>query len=630
MQPIPIDFTPAWKENQTLPLTSEGFVEVTYQIDDPNAKVNEVTTTDTPQMLLSALDELADGTAQEVTPYATLEQNLWLLNGRKTTIPTGLPYGYSGYISDALCNEQCEFVGTRPSVTVAFEGTVARLPGVTITWSEALGDYPTAYTIHLVGGDGHVTSYHQVGNGTTSIVEQELVDFNAITIEIVSWNRPYRRARIAELFPGVKKVYNKENLLSFSCSESLDPVSASLPKYSIQFEIDNIDDAFNPTNPEGLAKYMIERQKIQTRYGFRLGNEVAWIPGGVYYLSEWSAPQNGLSASFAARDLLGFLNGTYFRGKFFAGPKSLLELAKDVLKAANLPSVRSGWEQWVLDEDALGAVDTTAPLPMASCGECLQLIANAAGCTIFFDRNGVLHIAKLAEPDFDDPGNQEEYLAIHDGNSYSKAEVSLTKPLKQVDVSMYGFTAEATPKELYNEELLLKAGKNVFVLEYSDMARTVTVRANNRVVSDTSDPELSDHVDCYAKCCELVLHASADNETRIVTITGTAVKQTETIVPVVYNTTGETQPLKNALITDMEHAAKIGKWVGDHLKLRKQFAADWRVDPRLDVGDCVEIFGELPTDPEIPKPPGTLMRVTSSSFSFSGAFKGKSEGVAIE
>ena len=379
-----------------------------------------------------------------------------------------------------------------------------------------------------------------------------------------------------------------------------------------------------------LAKYMIERQKIQTRYGFRLGDEVAWIPGGVYYLSEWSAPQNGLSASFAARDLLGFMNGTYYRGKFFAGPKSLLELAKDVLKVANLPPVRSGWEQWVLDEDALRAVETTAPLPMASCSECLQLIANAAGCTIFFDRNGVLHIAKLAEPTFDDPENQEEYLAIHDGNSYSKAEVSLTKPLKQVDVSVYSFVAEAAEKELYNEELPLKAGKNVFVLEYSDMARNVTVEANNRMVSDTSDPELSDHVDCYAKCCELVIYANSGETSRTVTITGTVVKQTETIVPVTYAATGETQPLKNALITDMEHAAKIGEWVGDHLKLRKQFATDWRVDPRLDVGDCVKIFGELPDDPELPKPPGTPMRVTASNFSFSGAFKGKSEGVAIE
>ena len=635
MQPIPSPekFSPAWEDNQNQPLTSEGFVEVTYQIDDPEATVEDVTTADAPPLPISDTDELADGTAQEVIPYATLEQNLWLLNGKKTTIPANPDdYRYSGYVSTALCNEQAEFTGPRPSVTIRFEDTVKILPGLTIIWGEVHGDYPTAYTIHLSDEDGHTRSYEQIGEGTTSIVEQELAKFNAITIEVVSWNRPGRRARIAEIFPGIKKVYNKQNLLSFSCAESLDPVSASLPKYSVQFEIDNTDDAFNPNNPEGLAKYMIERQKIQTRYGFRLGDEVAWIPGGVYYLSEWSAPQNGLSASFAARDLLGFMNGTYYRGKFAKDPANLLELAEDVLKVANLPPVRSEQEQWVLDTEALGNTYTTAPLPVASCGECLQLIANAAGCTIFFDRKGVLHIAKLAAPTFDDPETQEEYLSIHDGNSYSKAEISLTKPLKQVDVSVYSFVVEETPKELDTKQLRLKAGENTFLLEYADstMAKNVTVSANGRPIPPKKDVNGAEYVSCYAKHCELVLWGSSDGEMCTVVFTGTVVKQTETIVPVTCATTGETQPLKNALITDMDHATTIGQWVGDHLKLRKQFAADWRVDPRLDAGDCIKIFGELPDDPELPKPPGTPMRVTSSNFSFSGAFKGKSEGVAIE
>ena len=44
---------------------------------------------------------------------------------------------------------------------------------------------------------------------------------------------------------------------------------------------------------------------MRVKYGLKLNDDtIEYIPAGVFYLSEWESPQNGLEANFVARDLL--------------------------------------------------------------------------------------------------------------------------------------------------------------------------------------------------------------------------------------------------------------------------------------------------------------------------------------
>lgn len=608
------DIAPEWAElwdaNQEQQLTNEGFVEVLYKISDPI--LPEITNPPTSNGELSDLSDvsiIALDQDRVVAPYATLEQDLWRLDGSKITKPAQGPYGYSGYISNHLCNESKVF-SPIPKITITFSEEVKILRGLTISWGEEPQDCPSEFIVNTYASNGEIVNQNRVDNtNNISLIIKKLENFKKLEILITKWMIPNRRARIGKIFLGVNKKYTKSNLLQFSCMESIDPISSGLPKYSIQFELDNRDGEFDPFKEDSLLPYMMEKQELRTRYGYMLGNEEVYIPGGVYYLSEWSAPQNGLSASFQARDLLGFMDEIYYKGTFQS--KTLEELAQEVLNAANLPKDREGNPLWELDE-SLKDIETTAPLPVCSLAECLQLIANAGCCTIYFDRQGRLIIGKLHTIPVG--------ITIDDNHSYSKPEISLDKQIKQFDVSWYSHAKEAN-KELYKGTVALKQGINEFMINYSDISEALTDDdIQITPIDSTVTVTVAANTEYYAKCCKLVLNSSAETDCEIIIVTKTAFKPTESIYTVPNDITGEILPLKNPLITTKEHAIKVGDWLKANLSGKKNVSLDWRIDPRMCIGDIVNISRIAANN---------HTRIVSSNMSFSGAFKGKIEGVVL-
>jgi hypothetical protein len=126
------DVARAWEENQQKQITSEAFVELSYRITDPD--LPETDAEDNGALArLSDTREILRDIDRDVTPYATLEQNLWLLDGSMATIPSEGDTGYSGYISNLLCDRD-GFYSANPIVRIVFDETVkSTLPGLTIT-----------------------------------------------------------------------------------------------------------------------------------------------------------------------------------------------------------------------------------------------------------------------------------------------------------------------------------------------------------------------------------------------------------------------------------------------------------------------------------------------------------------
>ena len=417
-----------WRENQAKQITSEAFVEVSYYISDAELEVDSAEDNGALELLSNTSQAVDVVENREVIPYATLEENLWFLNGSKITIPPDRPGKDEedlGFVSNQLCDEEGIFLNP-PTIKIDFMKKVSILPGLTIVWSEAHDDFPSSFNIKTFDeNDVMLQSKEVIGNtDVTSIVNFSMENFKRIRVEVIKWQSGLRRARIEKIFGGIKKVYNEKDLLKFSASQAVDPLSAKLPKYDVSFSINNINGEYNLNDSDSLTNYMMERQEIRTRYGFKKADGTTeWIQGGLYFLSDWDVPQNGLSASFKARDLIGFLDGTYYKGKYNAAGTSLYDLAEDVLSEAHLPLLKNKAPRWEID-DSLKDIKTKSPLSVCSFSECLQLIANAARSVIYFDRNGTLHISPLQ------PIVNRMRLDINADNSYSKAEISLLKPLK--------------------------------------------------------------------------------------------------------------------------------------------------------------------------------------------------------
>ena len=387
---------------------------------------------------------------RKIVPYCTLEQNLWLLDGGRKALPES-DYGESGYVGDVLSDDVCVFSSKTPIITINFSQVFDSLiPGVTITWSNAHGEFADSFIVTAYNGDTIVAQKEVIGNRSVkSLVMVDIVNYDRIVIQIKKWCLPQHRARVEEIFVGMNKVYSKTELFDYSHTQSVDPVSTSLPKTEIKFSIDNAEGEYNPYNEQGTAKYLMARQEVKARYGLKLNDgAIEWIKGGTFYLSEWYAKQNGLTADFTARDLLEFMSAN-FNESHDLSSRTLYELAEKVLRAADLPLNSDGTVKWVIDE-SLKSISTTAPLPQDTLANCLQVIANAGECVLYQDRSGVLHIEPLK---FD----VTDYK-INSFNSYSKSEITLSKQIKQVNVKVYQYKNGEKGVEESTTELVVNVG----------------------------------------------------------------------------------------------------------------------------------------------------------------------------
>ena len=459
-----------WKQAHKRALLNESFVEVSLDVADPEALV-DASSQDNGAVYISDTSEVVSELDKNIVPYCTLEQNLWVLDGGRKAIPDDA-IGESGYVGDALSNDQCVFSDKTPTLTINFSRVFESLiPGVTITWSNAYGEFADSFVVTAYNGDTVVAEKEVIGNRSVkSLVMVDIINYDRIVIRIKKWCLPYHRARVEEVFVGMNKVYSKSELFNYSHTQSVDPVSTSLPKMEMKFAIDNSDDGYNPFNEQGMSKYLMERQEVRSRYGLKLNDgSVEWIKGGTFYLSEWSAKQNGLQAEFTARDLLEFMSATYKESHDLSS-RTLYDLAERVLAAADLPLNGDGTVKWIIDE-SLKSITTTAPLPEDTLANCLQLIANAGECVMYQDRGGTLHIEPLK---FD----VTDYK-INSFNSYSRSEITLSKPIKQMSVKVYSYTIGTDGVENETTDVTLNVGATGEVITMDNPLITDVARATS-------------------------------------------------------------------------------------------------------------------------------------------------------
>ena len=757
-----------WKDNHEQTLVGESFIDITMTLLDPDA-YEDATATDNGAITISNTAQTVSEVEKNIVPYATLERNMWLLNGGRKIVPVS-NYGDCGFISKTFAEMNAIFP-TPPVLTMSFSGVQYNLiQGVTIEWGTAYDEYASDFTVTAYNGDTVIGTKEVTGNtDIKSVVYMDIVEYDRITITVIKWCLPYRRARISNILPGIEVSYSKKDLFSFSHKQSVDPISAELPKSETSFSIDNSSDTFNPNNTSGLSKYLMEQQEIKVKYGFKIEDSIEWIKCGTFYMSEWDAQQNGMTAEFTARGILEFMTNTYYKGLYNPNGISLYDLAVDVLTDANLPLLSNGSVRWVVDE-SLKDIYTVAPLPVDTHANCLQLIANAGGCVIHPGRDGMLYVKRLAHSttltnmlptpsqwslsnvnivslegygetfqflpnvtsmamcsipapvvghkyygrctymveagafscadgrfeyyysdktnglmvfqratnknsdgkakvessilsipqdisggatqwkfrNFVVNGTQKVYRAnpllidltatfgegneptkdwcdanipnfigthtmvystysINSFNSYSKPEIALSKPLKQVDVKYYSYNSATTSTELYKGSIAINGTKDVWIT-YSGTATSVSASVSGGTLNSAT---------YYANAC--VLNITSNGEVTI-TVTGKSIESSSVIVTTDSGVNGEIISVDNSLITNQANALMVGAIVEDYMKNRKSISTSWRADPRLDALDIVVHEGEYDTNHVI---------MTNVDFSYNGAFHGTGEGRVI-
>ena len=591
----------SWKLNQKQTFVGESYININLRFNNDDTS-NSANATDNGSAYYGITSQIISKDEKIIHDYATLEQNLWLLDGARKIIPSS-NYSDAGYIGISISDDNCYYYGTNPTVSIEFSKVVTTLlPGITIVWSKNYGECPESFQIMTYNGNILVDSITIVeNNDIQSDVWFEFTNFNRMDIKVLRWCLPHHRARIDHIFIGIDKVYSNSEITDFKHESEVDPIGSSQFTSTIDFSIDNISGEYDPNNQFGISKYLKERQELSVKYGFKIGDRIEWLDCGVFYLSHWNAPMNGLVANFKANSLLDFMTATYIKGLYRADGISLYNLALEVLEDAHLPLNSDDTVKWVLDE-SLKNIMTTAPLPLITQEECLQYIAQAACCVLFCDRQGNLHIEPISN------NNLSDYT-ISRFNSYSYPEIDLQKPLSYVKVKSFNYFISEDDKnyEIFSGTLDI-SGTETITLSYSNPA--INVRAT------VTDGTLVSAI-CYTYAAVLTITATGSVTIRMI---GDILSESTSDYVVKNAETGVEQTVANPLITSSERMLIVGSWVKDWLKNRQIITAEWRADPRLDATDIIAVENKFNTN---------KVRTSSVSISYTGAFKGKITGRSL-
>ena len=305
-----------------------------------------------------------------------------------------------------------------------------------------------------------------------------------------SFLAPEGLVEISCYIPALKDtlVYTKKDLLSFTHQQTGSLVTGELPKNHIEFSLDNSDGKWNPSNPRGMERYLSDRLKVVLRYGYIINSREIWIPGGVFYLSEWRTSLNGMEASFKARDILEYMIDTTYTGEITG---TLYDIALRAIAATEVPDDQ-GVASFVLGESLLGSavlgwvptggVSISDELKKYTVGNIeyngdetiaviLQKCANAAGCVMYQNREGALVIGKLS---YEDTG-----YVIPTKLSYAYPEIDFSRPIKNVSVTyydnavtLYPFSSKGETQTLNNDFIATKEQADSVARWVCDSLRT--------------------------------------------------------------------------------------------------------------------------------------------------------------
>ena len=422
-----IPVSDAWKEAQKGTLLPETFVEVTYTITEPGVQERATATGNYPESF-SNVAQIVDVEDRASEAYATLDYGAWGLNGTYSYF-NGSPVN-PGYVDTHYSMADCSVnVSPYPTIKITLpEQHNVLIPGITITWGKGFGGWASSFRVIARDIESSIIAQKTVVDNTdvTTKVWLDLERYKEITIEVLKWSHPFQRIRCSDIRLGIGVIYTKNDLLGFDHRQSVDLLSAVLPQSDITFRLRTDGDRWNPDNPTGAEKYLLEQQEIKVRYGMDIDGITEWIKGGTFWLSEWDTPSNGLEANFTARDAIGFMSGKY------TGPRygTLYHIANSAFIEADLPLLGNGNVRYVLDSSLHDIVgDFLEDTQEYSIGEVLQMVAHAGYCVFYQDRDGVVHIEPMSN-DYSD-------YVIDSRISYTHPEYTINKPFKTISVS-YG------------------------------------------------------------------------------------------------------------------------------------------------------------------------------------------------
>lgn len=578
------------------PKRNLGFLKVKFNIVDPETNPDLSSNS---EEIFSDLDNIKESTIPQSKNYATLEKNFWLLNDSQPIY--GSEELEQTYVSSYMSDKNCLF-SDKACITLTSSVYLTTL-GLTMVFDSIDKNYAKKLKVKayrdstmIMDKDYTLSSY---SDRLIFADNEELVRWNKIEIYFIESSLPYRRIRVNQLLFGIMETYTDENLISAESKEKTTMINSELPTHTFKFTIDNMNKLFNPDNPQGWYRYILQQQPISYEWGYQLDDgTIEWILGGKMLLTG-SVEVGENQVSFSTTSLINYLTKVYKKGVYNSSGRSLYDLAVDVLEDSNIDS--SQYNLW----SGLKLIKTDAPLPKLEARQLLQIIATTGNCILFTNRENVINIQPF------------NYVLNPDGMKYdfitSNPVVKVQSELHNTIIYINHYSKEDNVSELFKNESLEITGTKTIEIEYdlaTDISATIT---GGTIVS----------ANYYGRYAVLKI-TNTGEDTISLKVSGKKINNSQTIDSKQFNDDGENIEYKNDLITQMVESSKETKlkdFIGNWYNNRNIYSFENRGDIVKDTREIIPIETDFSNS--------LIGYLVENNINYDGAWSGNSVVVKV-
>lgn len=578
------------------PKRNLGFLKVKFNIVDPETNPDLSSNS---EEIFSDLDNIKETTIPQTKNYATLEKNFWLLNDSQPIY--GSEELEQTYVSSYMSDKNCLF-SDKACITLTSSVYLTTL-GLTMVFDSIDKNYAKKLKVKayrdstmIMDKDYTLSSY---SDRLIFADNEELVRWNKIEIYFIESSLPYRRIRVNQLLFGIMETYTDENLISAESKEKTTMINSELPTHTFKFTIDNMNKLFNPDNPQGWYRYILQQQPISYEWGYQLDDgTIEWILGGKMLLTG-SVEVGENQVSFSTTSLINYLTKVYKKGVYNSSGRSLYDLAVDVLEDSNIDS--SQYNLW----SGLKFIKTDAPLPKLEARQLLQIIATTGNCILFTNRENVINIQPF------------NYVLNPDGMSYdfitSNPVVKVQSELHNTNIYINHYSKEDNLSELFKNESLEITGTKTIEIEY-DLATDISATITGGTIVNAN---------YYGRYAILKI-TNTGEDTISLKVSGKKINNSQTIDSKQFNDDGENIEYKNDLITQMVENSKETKlkdFIGNWYNNRNIYSFENRGDIVKDTREIIPIETDFSNS--------LIGYLVENNIKYDGAWSGNSVVVKV-
>lgn len=384
------------------PVREVGMI-VRFYIVDPSAKKNTSAAASDSTPGTSAAETISD--KETISgKFPALELNRWVLDGTANLPNEEFAGQYVGWWSGNLSNDAAELGST---ITFDFSAPVSTI-GWSLFFDDRTNQYPAQITVTAYANDGTV-----VASATETITKARqnisliAANYTKLVIKFDKTFLPQTRARLRQIDFGLTETYESDSMASVSIIEGASVSCDSFPSRQISFTFDNSDYRYNLLNPNGIFSLIQDGQKLLA--SCIINGESVDV--GEFFFTSVKAKDSGVTAQMIGNDMAAALE----RATYEDGSATACELQ------AAIAAVLTGYDIDVLYGDGAAERLVVPAIPRKTTRrEAVRLLAQAAMCSVWIDRSGVLHIAGLSTGAASGAITPDE-LYNYDGVSVSEA-----------------------------------------------------------------------------------------------------------------------------------------------------------------------------------------------------------------